>query len=99
MSIPSFIVRSDVLVKKKERKNKGSAKSTPSSSSRVACSLQLIKKKKKEKKARLCRGMNVPRIEDRGLRNSKLDFHPSFARPKNSMHSFLFFTYQYIIIG
>lgn len=39
---------------------------------------------------RHCRGMNVPRIEDRGLWNSMLDFHSSFARLKNFMPNFIF---------
>lgn len=51
---------------------------------------------KKKGKARHCGGMNVPRIEDRGLRNSKLDFHPSFARSENFTRSFFFFVHRYI---
>lgn len=60
-------------------------------------------KKKKRKKGAIeflhYRGMNVPRIEDRGLTNSKLDFHSPHLRDlKIPCNSILFFMYQYIII-
>lgn len=75
-----------------KRKNKG-GKIHPFERLFEGGSVQSIKKKGK---ARHCGGMNVPRIEDRGLRNSKLDFHPSFARSENFTRSFFFFIHRYI---
>lgn len=95
MSIPSFVPRSDV-VKKERKKEQGRRKIHPFERVFEGGILGAVNQKKKKEMARHCRGMNVSRIEDRGLRNSKLDFHPSFARLKNFMPNFIFFIYQYI---
>ena len=93
MSIPFFVPRSDV-VKKERKKEQGRRKIHPFERVFEGGMLGAVNQKKKKEMARHCRGMNVPRIEDRGLRNSKLDFHPSFARLKNFMPNFIFFIYQ-----
>lgn len=89
MSIPSFVPRSDV-VKKERKKEQGRRKIHPFERVFEGGILGAVNQKKKKEMARHCRGMNVPRIEDRGLRNSKLNFHPSFARLKNFMPNFIF---------
>lgn len=90
MSIPSFVPRSDV-VKKERKKEQGRRKIHPFERVFEGGMLGAVNQKKKKKEmTRHCRGMNVPRIEDRGLRNSKLNFHPSFARLKNFMPNFIF---------
>ena len=88
MSIPSFVPRSDVV--KKERKKEQGRRKIPFERVFEGGNFGAVNQKKKKEMARHCRGMNVPRIEDRGLRNSKLNFHPSFARLKNFMPNFIF---------
>ena len=93
MSIPSFVPRSDVVKKRKKERTR-EAQNPPLRAGLRGWHARCSQSKKKKEMARHCRGMNVPRIEDRGLRNSKLDFHPSFARLKNFMPNFIFFIYQ-----